>query len=198
MLDVRRANGVPVTDQFSEIIGDLSFDPSLDEAELADRFAAQVAVLQPLIDQLITLGLRVHFREAVRNAAMAAAERSGRGRLVTRVMLVAPEPGPLLEPLLRLVDLADAEGSGFPQVRVGVPAGPAITRGGDWFGSPVNLASRLSAIARGGSILATEDVRDATDWEFRWSDAGMHCIRGVHGPVAVFRARPAGYVPDAA
>ena len=296
VLDVRRANGVPVTDpdlpslseadlavgtltraatdagvspeqvlgaarvmghalrqvadQFSEIVGDLSYDPSLDEAELADRFAAQVAVLQPLIDQLITLGLRVHFREAVRDAAIAAAERSGRGRLGTRevavgfadlvgftrlgeelppeqlervasrltelaataadppvrlvktigdaVMLVAPEPGPLLETLLRLVDLADAEGSGFPQVRVGVAAGPAITRGGDWFGSPVNLASRLSAIARGGSILATEDVRDATDWEFRWSDAGMRRIRGVHGPVAVFRARPAGYVPDAA
>ena len=236
-----------VADQFSEIVTDLAYDPALDEAELAEGFAAQVAALQPLIDELMALGLRVHFREAVRDAAIAAAERSGRGGLGTRevavgfadlvgftrlgeelppeqlervasrltqlaataadppvrlvktigdaVMLVAPEPAPLIETMLCLVDLADTEGQGFPQVRVGVAAGAAITRGGDWFGSPVNLASRLSAIARGGSVLATEDVRDATDWNFRWSDAGMRRIRGVHGPVAVFRARPAGYVP---
>ncbi len=239
-----------VADQFSEIVSDLSYDPELDEAELADRFAAQVAALQPLIDQLITLGLRVHFREAVRDAAVAAAERSGRGHLGTRdiavgfadlvgftrlgeelppeqlervasrlaelaataadppvrvvktigdaVMIVAPEPAALLDTMLRLVDLADAEGSGFPQVRVGVAAGPAITRGGDWFGSPVNLASRLSAIARAGSVLTTEAIRETTGDRFHWSAAGTRRIRGVHGAVPVFRVRAAGYVPDEA
>lgn len=109
------------------------------------------------------------------------------------VMLVAPQPAPLVTTMLRLVDLADAEGQGFPQVRVGVAAGHAVTRGGDWFGSPVNLASRLSAIARGGSVLATAEVHEASAGQFHWSPAGLRRIRGVHGTVAVFRARVADY-----
>lgn len=233
-----------VADQFSEIVTDLAYDPTLDEAELAERFATQVAALQPLIDELLALGLRVHFREAVRDAAIAGAERSGRGgslgardvavgfadlvgftrlgeelppeqleRVASRlselaaqsadppvrfvktigdaVMLVAPEPAPLIETMLRLVDLADTEGRGFPQVRVGVAAGPAMTRGGDWYGSPVNLASRLSAIARGGSVLTTEGVREAAGDGFSWSPAGARRIRGLHGPVPVVRVRRA-------
>ena len=233
-----------VADQFSEIVTDLAYDPALDEAELAEGFAAQVAALQPLIDELMALGLRVHFREAVRDAAIAGAERSGRGgalgtrdiavgfadlvgftrlgeelppehlervaaRLTTlaaiaadppvrvvkaigdAVMLVAPEPVALLETMLRLVALADAEGSGFPPVRVGVAAGPAMTRGGDWFGSPVNLASRLSAIARGGSVLTTDGVREVAGERFQWSPAGVRRIRGMHGTVPVFRVRAA-------
>ena len=44
-------------------------------------------------------------------------------------------------------------------MRVGVAAGPAITRGGDWFGSPVNLASRLLGDRAQRSVLTTEGVR---------------------------------------
>jgi adenylate cyclase len=34
---------------------------------------------------------------------------------------------------------------GFPLVRVGRHTGPAVERGGDWFGATVNLAARVSA-----------------------------------------------------
>jgi class 3 adenylate cyclase len=37
---------------------------------------------------------------------------------------------------------------GFPLVRVGMHTGPAVERGGDWFGATVNLAARVSAAAR--------------------------------------------------
>ena len=63
--------------------------------------------------------------------------------------------------MLRLSALADAEGQGFPQLRIGIVPGHAMTRGGDWYGRPVNLASRLTAIARGGSVLTTSDVSAA-------------------------------------
>jgi adenylate cyclase len=44
---------------------------------------------------------------------------------------------------------------GFPSVRVGLNTGPAVERGGDWFGSTVNLAARLSGVAAGGEVLLT-------------------------------------------
>jgi adenylate cyclase len=44
-------------------------------------------------------------------------------------------------------------------VRTGIAFGPATTRGGDWFGATVNLASRVCDLAKPGQILATEEVR---------------------------------------
>ena len=240
-----------VADNFSEIVFELAYDPSLDEAALAERFATQVSAFQPLIDELLANGLRVHFRDAVRDAAIAAAEQTARGGLAaardvtvafadlvgfTRlgeelppaglervaarltelaqsvtdapvrlvksigdaVMLASPTPGPLVAAMLQLSELADAEGQGFPQLRIGIASGQAMTRGGDWYGRPVNLASRLTAIARGGSVLTTSDVRDALREEFHWSAAGPRRIRGVQGTVPVYRARRLGYDATAA
>jgi adenylate cyclase len=105
-------------------------------------------------------------------------------------MLVSPEPAALLVALLDLIDAADAEGEDFPQLRTGVTSGPVLTRGGDWFGRPVNLASRITALARAGSVLATRDVRDAAaDAPVVWSDAGERRVRGVPDPVSLHRAR---------
>ncbi len=105
------------------------------------------------------------------------------------VMLVAPEAEPLLELGLTLVEDADAEGAEFPQLRVGVACGPAVERSGDWYGRPVNLASRVTGAARAGTVLATREVRDhAGDEAFRWSGAGAKKLRGV-GSVRLYRAR---------
>jgi adenylate cyclase len=68
-------------------------------------------------------------------------------------------------------------------------AGPALSRAGDWYGRPVNLASRVTAIARPGSVLATRDVRDAASEAYRWSPAGARSLKGVDGPVRLYRAR---------
>ena len=38
---------------------------------------------------------------------------------------------------------------GFPLVRVGMHTGSAVERDGDWFGTTVNLAARVSAAASG-------------------------------------------------
>ena len=74
------------------------------------------------------------------------------------VMLVSPEPAPLLDAMLRLAGEADADPA-FPRLRVGVAIGDAVSRAGDWFGSPVNRASRVTAAARPGTVLVTERVR---------------------------------------
>lgn len=60
----------------------------------------------------------------------------------------------------RILALADQEG--FPLARVGLDTGPAIERNGDWFGSTVNTASRVAAVASAGELLMTERTRDAS------------------------------------
>jgi adenylate cyclase len=104
-------------------------------------------------------------------------------------MLVSSETAPLLDASLALVDAADAEGADFPQLRVGIARGTALSRAGDWFGRPVNMASRITAVARPGSVLTSRDVRDAARDAYRWSSAGERRLKGIREPVALFRAR---------
>jgi adenylate cyclase len=109
-------------------------------------------------------------------------------------MLVSTEPAPLLESALRLIERSEEEEAGnFPALRAGVETGQALQRGGDWYGRPVNLASRVTEIARPGSVLATQAVREALDEDdgggFDWSRAGRRRIKGVDKPVALFRVR---------
>ncbi len=105
------------------------------------------------------------------------------------VMLVSTEPEPLLDAGLALLDAAAAEGESFPQLRAGIAIGAALGRAGDWFGRPVNLASRITGIARPGSLLAEREVREVTREHYHWSYAGERRLKGIREPVPLFRAR---------
>ena len=48
-----------------------------------------------------------------------------------------------------------------PAVRIGIHAGPAIERGGDYFGMAVNTAARVMTLAAGGQIMASDSLADA-------------------------------------
>jgi adenylate cyclase len=104
-------------------------------------------------------------------------------------MLVSPEPAALLDTALELVDRACQEGEGFPELRAGVALGEAVTHGGDWYGRPINLASRLTTIARSSSVLASERMHDALEDAYEWSFAGKRRIKGLRGETGAFRAR---------
>ncbi len=106
------------------------------------------------------------------------------------VMLVCSEPAPLLDAMLKLVDTADTDGD-FPRLRAGVASGEAVSRVGDWFGSPVNTASRVTGVARPGAVLVTESVREALadTGGFSWSFAGPRHLKGIRGEVRLFRVR---------
>jgi len=104
------------------------------------------------------------------------------------VMLVAPEPEAMLDCALRLVAAAE-EDAAFPPLRAGIASGQAVHRWGDWFGTPVNLASRLTTRARPSSVLVTQEIRDAAGDGFAFSDAGRKKLKGFSAPVQAFRAR---------
>lgn len=105
------------------------------------------------------------------------------------VMLVSPSVDHLLEAAFTLVDAADAEGEDFPQLRAGIGYGHALNRHGDWFGRPVNRASRITALARPGTVLATESARDHAGPHWRWSSLPPRRVKGVSGEMRLFRAR---------
>lgn len=105
------------------------------------------------------------------------------------VMLVSPDPKLLLAAMLDLVDAADADDA-VPMLRVGIALGEAVSRAGDWFGSPVNTASRVTGAARPGSVLVAESARAVIgDDGFAWSFAGARKLKGIKGETKLFRAR---------
>jgi adenylate cyclase len=106
------------------------------------------------------------------------------------VMFVCAEPAPLLDAVLKLVEITDGDND-FPRLRAGIASGPAVCRAGDWFGSPVNMASRVTAASRPGAVLAAESVRDELGDAagFSWSFAGARHLKGIKGEPKLFRAR---------
>jgi adenylate cyclase len=132
-------------------------------------------------------------RLAVRLEALASEASQPPVKLVKTIgdaaMLASSDPEPLLEAALNLIDAADAEGEDFPQLRAGAAVGLALPRAGDWFGRPVNLASRITSIARPGSVLADREVRESARVSYGWSYAGERRLRGIREPVALYRAR---------
>jgi len=78
---------------------------------------------------------------------------------------------------------------GLPPVRVGLNTGPAVERDGDFFGSAVNLAARLSQAARGGEVLLTEATRaSARRRGTKLEQRGPRTFRNARDPVVVYAA----------
>jgi len=109
------------------------------------------------------------------------------------VMFVSTDTAALLDVMLGLVAATEADEL-LPQLRVGEAHGSAVSRAGDWFGSPVNLASRVTSAARPGAVLVSESAREqiGEDDRYRWSFAGSRRLRGVISDVRLYRVRPAG------
>jgi adenylate cyclase len=105
------------------------------------------------------------------------------------VMLVSPDVGRLIEDVLTLVARVGDQGEDFPQLRAGVAYGPVVGSAGDWYGHTVNLASRLTSVARPGTVVATTEVRAMTQGRVSWSYALPRHLRGMRGAVSVAKVR---------
>jgi adenylate cyclase len=129
---------------------------------------------------------------AGRLARLAADVANPPVRLVKTIgdaaMFVSPDPEPLVHVALDLVDAVRA--AEMPSLRAGIASGPALFRSGDYYGHSVNLASRVTGVARPDSVLCTQEVHDAAREEFEWSFAGRFRLKGVAEPAPLHRARP--------
>jgi adenylate cyclase len=90
------------------------------------------------------------------------------------------------------MNAVEAEGEGFPQLSVGLAFGEVVDRSGDVYGPPVNLASRLSDVARPASILTHAAVQSQLADEYDWTSVGRRRFKGISEPIAIWRARELG------
>jgi adenylate cyclase len=104
-------------------------------------------------------------------------------------MLVSTDAEAMVEAALRMVEAAEREGADFPRLRAGIAHGSVHVQAGDYYGRPVNLASRLTAIARPGSVLLDSEAKRMAGDGYRYSYAGERQLKGFDSRTRLFRAR---------
>lgn len=108
------------------------------------------------------------FEDAVHAAVTAVGEVLVVKFIGDAVMLVSGSLDRLVDVLTRVVDAPLPDGEEVER-RAGAGAGPVVIRDGDDVGTPVNIAARLTDLARPGSVLVAEDAveRLSDDWTSR-------------------------------
>lgn len=109
-------------------------------------------------------------------------ERGGRiiKTIGDEILFVTEDPLEGARIALELVEAED-EVEDFPQLHVGLAYGEVLIRVGDVFGPTVNLASRLSTVARPGRVLVDRELSallKQNDEEFRVRRSRTTSVRG--------------------
>ncbi|MDQ3878207.1 MAG: adenylate/guanylate cyclase domain-containing protein [Actinomycetota bacterium] len=125
--------------------------------------------------------------------AISACAEAG-ARLVKLVgdaaMFVSSDPAAAIEAALEILEQVE-ECDKLPVARAGVDHGEVVPKDGDYFGRPVNVAARMTAFARPGSLVTSRAALDAAgDTRLAVSRVGTRKLKGV-GPVELFRVRRA-------
>lgn len=125
---------------FVDIVGYTSRSKSLDEAEL-------VAWLE-------------HFEDT---ATALVVDRGGRiiKTIGDEVLFVADRAEDAAEAALEMTARGADEGDPFPSVRAGIAYGDVVSRLGDVYGPTVNVAARLTSVARPGAVLVDRGCFEA-------------------------------------
>jgi adenylate cyclase len=107
--------------------------------------------------ELDAIGTLLHTFESL--AFDVIAETPGRVvKLIgDEVMFVCPESGEATRAALQILD--GGAKLGLPPARGGLAEGRVLRQGGDYFGTPVNRASRIAQIASPGTVLVDDAVR---------------------------------------
>lgn len=125
---------------FVDIVGFTSRSKTLDESEL-------VAWIEHFEDQCSGLVVD-HGGRIIKNIG-------------DEVLFVADDPADAAEIAMVMTARGADDSDDFPSVRAGVAYGEVVSRLGDVFGPTVNIASRLTSLARPGAVLVDRGVYEA-------------------------------------
>lgn len=114
------------------------------------------------------------------------------------VMLVSRSPADAVALAGRICHRADYEPA-FPLLRIGMHHGAATERNNDWYGTTVNIAARIAALARPDQVVGTEPIAEvAVDCGLEVVALGPTLLRGTLEPVDLFTVTPCPSVQDRA
>ena len=102
------------------------------------------------------------------------------------VMIVGTDAGALVD---WAVGFQLLHGDQRPLPRIGIHAGGALYRDGDYYGREVNQASRVAARAAGGEVLVTWPVVDQAGDHLAFERIGEVRLKGFSEPTEIFIAR---------
>jgi adenylate cyclase len=124
---------------------------------------------------------------------MASAVAEPPVRLVKTIgdaaMFVSSEAEPMLAATLALIEAAEQEGEQFPWLRAGLSYGSVLPQSGDYYGRPVNLASRITGVARPGSVVVDAATKEAAGEGFSYTFIGERRLKGIDSRPRLYRAR---------
>ena len=152
-------NTIELAVGFADLVGFTVLSQELDEHELAE-----------VVDGFEALAYDV------------IGERQGRvvKMIGDEVMFVADDSGCAAEIGLALAEVY-ADHETLSDVRVGIARGPVLRHEGDYFGTTVNLASRIVNIAYAGSVVVADEVyRELLEDErFGWKPIRPRRLKGI-------------------
>ena len=149
--DATLVDAVHLTVGFADLVGFTRLSRRLEQRELA-------AVVE-------------RFEQGALDLVTAAGARLVK-TLGDEVLLIAERPLSAVDAGLALVD-AFVEDEQVPELRVGLATGLVISRMGDVFGTTVNLASRLTSLARPGTVLVDKTTAEEIDAVDEDRDGGL-------------------------
>lgn len=108
------------------------------------------------------------------------------------VMIVSADPSALVD---WAVGFQALNAGRRPLPRIGIHAGDALYREGDYYGSAVNLASRVGARAAGGEVLVTDAVVATAGPHLAFEAIGEVKLKGFSEATALCLASPKEELP---
>lgn len=105
----------------------------------------------------IALGRLVEEFESVATDVISMSGSRAIKTLGDAVLFVSPDPNTAVDTALTIISRFSQSDS-LPDVRVGLATGSVISRLGDVFGTPVNLAARLTSVARRNRVITDKDT----------------------------------------
>lgn len=141
---------------------------------------------------LVELDRAITTFEARTSDLVAASGATLVKRLGDAVMFVTPSVAVACRLSLDLVDAFRDDGQ-VPEVKVGLAAGPVMALRGDYYGPPVNTASRVVDEAEASTVLVTSEVRRrvmTVNADVPFSPGPVRELPGINGPVLLWELRP--------
>jgi adenylate cyclase len=162
-------------------LGDAEQSGEVETGHLTVGFADQVGFTR-LARRMEETELAALVERFESRSADVVAKHGGRviKTLGDEIFFVAADPAAAAEVSLSLLTEHEADET-VPRLRIGLATGTVVTRRGDVFGTTVNLASRLTALARPDSVLVDEVTADALggDDRFGLTPLPARAVRGL-------------------